>query len=194
MRNTYKVISWDAAAGQGLVTDGTSFDGRLQTLVVTSADLQDDAYLQGRLYPGEIISAEEDMNRCADRRLTDILVENGNRSIPSRMDLSMPKNEPFDPEPPQTSAPGELDWPRSAPPARTKPSRRSSAGWLFWKRILTDNDREEAPDAGRIRERSRAQGLRSPGVRGGNHSSRGVRAHQDPRGQSRESGSGHSLP
>jgi hypothetical protein len=27
------------------------------------------------------------------------------------MDLSMPKNEPFDPEPPQTSAPGELDWP-----------------------------------------------------------------------------------
>ena len=100
MRNTYKVISWDAAAGQGLVTDGTSFDGRLQTIVVTYADLQDDAYLQGRLYPGEIISAEEDMNRCADRRLTDILVENGNRSIPSRMDLSMPKNEPFDPQPP----------------------------------------------------------------------------------------------
>ena len=111
MRNTYKVISWDPAAGQGLVTDGTSFDGRLQTIVVTSVDLQDDAYLQGRLYPGEIISAEEDMNRCADRRLTDILVENGNRSIPSRMDLSIPKNEPFDPQPPQTSAPGELDWP-----------------------------------------------------------------------------------
>ena len=109
MRNTYKVISWDPAAGRGLVTDGTTFDGRLQTIVVTSADLQDDAYLQGRLYPGEIISAEEDMNRCADRRLTDILVENGNRSIPSRMDLSMPKNEPFDPQPP--APPEALDWP-----------------------------------------------------------------------------------
>ena len=115
MRNTYKVISWDAAAGQGLVTDGTSFDGRLQTLVVTSADIQDDAYLQGRLYPGEIISAEEDMNRCADRRLTDILVENGNRSIPSRMDLSMPKNEPFEPfepfDPQPRGATEALDWP-----------------------------------------------------------------------------------
>ena len=39
MRNTYKVISWDPAAGQGLVTDGTTFDGQIQTIVVTSADI-----------------------------------------------------------------------------------------------------------------------------------------------------------
>ena len=111
MRNTYKVISWDPAAGRGLVTDGTTFDGQLQTVVVTSQDIADDPYLRGHLFEGEIISAEEDMNRCADRRLTDILIETGERSIPARMDLSMPKNEPFDPQPPQTSAPGELDWP-----------------------------------------------------------------------------------
>jgi hypothetical protein len=102
MRNLYKVMSWNPAIGSGLVTDGAYFQGELQTIVVTSADLQDDAYLQGRLYAGETISAEEDMNRCADRKLTDILVENGNRSIPARMDLKPkePVQPAFNPEPP----------------------------------------------------------------------------------------------
>jgi hypothetical protein len=102
MRNNYKVISWDFAAGRGLVTDGTAFEGKLQTVVVTQADIADDPYLQGFLSVGEVISAEEDMNRCADRKLTEILVENGSRSIPARMDLKPrePVQPAFNPEPP----------------------------------------------------------------------------------------------
>lgn len=105
MRNNYKVISWDFAAGQGLVSDGTAFEGKLQTVVVTQADIADDPYLQGFLSVGEVISAEEDMNRCADRKLTEIIVENGARSIPARMDLKLrePVQPAFDPETPPSS-------------------------------------------------------------------------------------------
>jgi hypothetical protein len=107
MRNTYKVLSWDTDTGRGLVTDNTKWDGELQTIVVEASDLGDDAYLQGRLFVGEYISAEEDMNRCANRKLTDILVENGPRSIPERMILgpegSDDSQAPFNPDPPPTS-------------------------------------------------------------------------------------------
>jgi len=87
MRNTYKVISWDKTAGRGFVTDGTRWKHELQTILVQSTDLEDD-FLQGFLIPGEVISAEEDMNRTANRKLTDILVENGSRSIPARAILT----------------------------------------------------------------------------------------------------------
>lgn len=103
MRNIYKVLSWDVDANRGLVTDGTKWNGEIQTVVVTADDLKEDAYLQGRLYAGETISAEEDMNRCANRKLVDILVENGARSIPGRADfkpMEMPPL-PFNPDPPQ---------------------------------------------------------------------------------------------
>jgi hypothetical protein len=101
MRNTYKVISWSKQLGQGLVTDGSIWDGKQETITVFSSDFADDAYLQGFLIPGEIISADEDMNRCANRKLENILVENGSRSIPARTVDTRKEapREPFNPDP-----------------------------------------------------------------------------------------------
>jgi hypothetical protein len=105
MRKRYKVISWHSERRCGLVTDGTKWEGKEILFTALQEDL--DPTLDGKLLPGEIISADE-LGTGFSTQLKDILVESGPRAVTERLISNPPPCGDFNPNPPDSESKVEI--------------------------------------------------------------------------------------